>query len=338
MFYRAPRGSRGNRPSAPYGRFPASRQARDLAFWAPAGPVSSKLLNLAPAQNQPGVTSVGATEFSPGAATSVISRLTPAGWGIKCDGTANGFYTAPTNFGVTVDLSVSQTIAAWFFYDGSSTNGALIKIGSSAGFGFGIGNVDLDTAGGNLVAIIESSRHINSGIAIPVGVNHAAMSINPPDGGHSVHLYLNGKTIYTDVLSTGSGGEMLTQLGGYATRPLNQTLIEARGYTRGLRAQEIWELYDPATRWELYRAMRPRFFGPALPPTLALLSWLEMETTVTAQARLSHAYLEVPDQTRARLLWAEFEAPDIANNIPGRTPGQSTIPGGLGRFNGVVGE
>lgn len=46
-------------------------------------------------------------------------------------------------------------------------------------------------------------------------------------------------------------------------------IVDFRAYTRVLTANEIWQLFDPATRWELYQTCKPKMFmeAPASDPT-----------------------------------------------------------------------
>jgi hypothetical protein len=49
--------------------------------------------------------------------------------------------------------------------------------------------------------------------------------------------------------------------------PLNGAIAEARVYNRALTDAEIYQLYDPATRWELYYPLHRRTYFAPPPPT-----------------------------------------------------------------------
>lgn len=90
--------------------------------------------------------------------------------------------------------------------------------------------------------------------------------------GTSVQFYLNGRP--DGALQTiGSNNTVTIRLVGAATTTgpnyhgFKGTLGDTRVYNRALAASEIWQLYDPQTRWELYAMPRPQYwFVPTVAP------------------------------------------------------------------------
>lgn len=76
------------------------------------------------------------------------------------------------------------------------------------------------------------------------------------DGGTGWRLYVNG----SDVSATGWPGTPLdTQPGSVSLasyQPLGATIFDTRVYDRALSPAEVWRLFDPASRWELYATRR----------------------------------------------------------------------------------
>lgn len=76
-------------------------------------------------------------------------------------------------------------------------------------------------------------------------------------------FYRNGVSIGSGVVS-GSGfaysatSELMVNATPAFSRNFNATTLELRVYNRALSAQEVWQLWAPDTRWELYRPAKWR--------------------------------------------------------------------------------
>jgi hypothetical protein len=83
--------------------------------------------------------------------------------------------------------------------------------------------------------------------------------------GSSITLYQDGRALSGSwVAGTGNGSEQTStgdlwigkqDVGGFA-HPFGGLIADVRLYDRILSPQEIWRMWDPATRWELYRPPR----------------------------------------------------------------------------------
>jgi hypothetical protein len=84
----------------------------------------------------------------------------------------------------------------------------------------------------------------------------------------TIVLYMNGRQVSMDAGGDGSGTAIAavgtTVLGGRTfddTRNLNGMMLDARIYDRPLTAAEVYALWDPATRWDLYALPRSSMFS-----------------------------------------------------------------------------
>lgn len=100
--------------------------------------------------------------------------------------------TFGSNLGMVAN---SSWLRVWFYYDGSNNKGAFIKVGSaSTGFGFGIGNADMDTVGTQLLGIFEAVRWIPSGYIFGFNSAQWFMCDMVVDASGVPSFYINGAT------------------------------------------------------------------------------------------------------------------------------------------------
>lgn len=99
-----------------------------------------------------------------------------------------------------------------------------------------------------------------------------AVSLNVPHHiaitriGTALSYYLDGQLVVTNTTSGGAGSAptalfaMSSGTAGAAESGAGNNLTDIRYYNRVLTLEEIWSLYDPATRWNLYYQPSPRVF------------------------------------------------------------------------------
>lgn len=98
-------------------------------------------------------------------------------------------------------------------------------------------------------------------------LHHLAATWDQPSG--AVRIYVDGKLETSDTYTSAAIQPNETFYIGDQpgnTEQVNGWLSDLRIYNRALSANEIYQLYDPATRWELYKPRKPIFVvsGPAV--------------------------------------------------------------------------
>ncbi len=85
-------------------------------------------------------------------------------------------------------------------------------------------------------------------------------------------LFLNGVQIGQRNNTTGFTGHQIHYLGyrEYNSRSWTGYIADVRIYNRALSADEVWQLYDPATRWELYQPERKLWAGGSSTPSATI--------------------------------------------------------------------
>lgn len=83
--------------------------------------------------------------------------------------------------------------------------------------------------------------------------------------GAGLFLYVNGiqeasNTTATTTLRDVDGFQFYSSADGTTTNGWDGSIADFRVYRRALTAADVWALYDPATRWELYSAPSARVF------------------------------------------------------------------------------
>jgi hypothetical protein len=85
-------------------------------------------------------------------------------------------------------------------------------------------------------------------------------------------LFLNGVQIGQRNNTTGFTGHQIHYLGyrEYNSQSWTGYIADVRIYNRALSADEVWQLYDPATRWELYQPERKLWQGISSTPSATI--------------------------------------------------------------------
>lgn len=229
----------GTRPRAPFVFNRASRQARDLDLWVPGGYLD--YARGVSVTRQTSVSSQGATpeglglrsiannEYFPLSPLTVSVPFTLAWWGFRTS--AAGGNPVFITSGVTTSL----------FY------GAWLSLGEGAAwyaqFGDGTGSASSDYRRATGTTTPEAGRLIHL-VAVCRGDTDWS-------------LYYNGTS--ETVTTSGTGGAIATHAGnacigraGTITNAANAVTLDVRVYNRALLDHEVWQLYQPRTRWELY--------------------------------------------------------------------------------------
>jgi len=88
-------------------------------------------------------------------------------------------------------------------------------------------------------------------------------------------VYVDGGHPGSDVTNVTPANLSHTGIGAWGSTSIyvnfmSGQIADARIYNRALTAAEIWQLYDPATRWELYKPVMPDMLGFAGGVTIPL--------------------------------------------------------------------
>ena len=149
----------------------------------------------------------------------------------------------------TFGLTNSATLSAWINLASLSESGAFVKIGQGVdnsirdGFGFGVGENDMDNAGNNLLILAEGRAWVNTGVTLGFGTwTHVAMTVTPGTGNATYfQAWING-------VAAGSPGSITnvlpamqrTGLGGYdEKRVANLMLDDVQIYDQPLSSAQI---------------------------------------------------------------------------------------------------
>lgn len=170
---------------------------------------------------------------------------------------ANGDQVVVTS----VACGTVHTISYWCLYTNYPTlaYGGIVCGGSSTSYvdwingsarRYAAGGVSIDAAS----AIVKSQW------------NHHAWVRN----GTSVQAYLNGKADDTAKTLAANNALTISYLMSNSSFFLNGSISDFRIYNRVKAAAEIWQLYDPQTRWELYQPTRPMVWWIPPPATTSI--------------------------------------------------------------------
>lgn len=216
----------------------ASPQAKGLSAWWPLGygPPRDLVAGLHTPTVQPS------------------SGVTPRGVPVSGIGSAlffsGGRFAVPDTPTIT---SAEMTVAAWVLPTDLSGNGNFLgcngnlgwrgRVLSTGAFNF------LDRGGTNQIsstAVITTHRHWH---------------LVTTAGAAGLALFVNGVPDNTNATAFGNAGTSV-ELGdsGVSSEAWAGYLIDVRVYARRLSAGEIWQLYSPTTRWDLYQAPSTRVF------------------------------------------------------------------------------
>jgi Concanavalin A-like lectin/glucanases superfamily len=129
--------------------------------------------------------------------------------------------------------------------------------------------------------------------AVSLGVTyHVAFTLGPDAA--QIALFQDGLTVGSGVFVGGTltAGDSPVDLGrrpdGATGQTLNALLADVRVYSRALSPAEIWQLYDPPTRWDLY-AGAAGLDAPGAAPRASLRRTLNAHGTRVSTRQL-HAW------------------------------------------------
>lgn len=193
--------------------------------------------------NGNGTASIGTTNIAITGATSTAGQNTLANNAYAFNGTAGQYGTIASTF----NLGTSNvTLSVWVNPAVATNSGLFIKVGTSTGYGIGMGNVTFDnnSAGTKIVMLYEGVRWIVTTGTISTGWHHVVMVI---DSTGIPSAYIDGALIGTysgTGPSTPAGG--ITYIGGgmSTARNFNGKIDDVRIYTRKLSLTEIQTLYN----------------------------------------------------------------------------------------------
>ncbi len=237
-------GARGARPVAPFAMHRQSPQARGLQLWCPVGALEGH-----------GIRDQVYGRVYLKSAGVMTTTLGPHGRGVTSDGNGGSLYD-DTNFGGTtlgIASATGGSYAAWIRVP-AATSGAVFKVGSSSdGVGFGIGAGTMDSDGLEIIALREAIAWHASGVSVTASKwHHVACTFSTA----ALRMYLDGVDIGGVAAApnwpTVSSGQC-TFLLGYSSRIGIIDTVDLRIWNRTLTASDVWDLYAPQTRWDLYQ-------------------------------------------------------------------------------------
>jgi hypothetical protein len=237
------------RPSGQFSMNLASPQARGLIAWFPC------VSDVAPRGPLPLNVSASGTPTLSGAA---IGGLALTGANSNTNSLEAAFHPAFASLRVF-------TVSAWVRWDGDTTSygGILTNYNPNPGFYFRRQNGGDKFQLGNAAG----SADYTSTTAIPSGRwAHVLGTIyDRGDGFQNADLYLDGRLDSSTGLTapTGTSTDSLRIANDYvagSSRGWGGQVADIRLYGRGMVASEVWTLYDPQTRWDLYWQPSARVF------------------------------------------------------------------------------
>jgi hypothetical protein len=251
-------GACGNQPWGPILLNANSPQAQGLAaWWTPAGvPVLEQRTR---------------QTLIVGGSPSLGVRALPGMALMDFDGT-DDILTSPASFQVSMPL----TLSVWCLFDVASAAYALIGLRDDSG---GQNETYIERSSGDRFRAVSRITGPVFGIATGTTVvatntlYHVAAVFASAT---SRTIYVNGRSEATDTASANTTGMETFRLGA-RNGPgslLNGCLGDARIYNRALTATEVWNLYNPATRWDLYAQPNRRvYFDVGATFNAALFPW-----------------------------------------------------------------
>ncbi len=191
----------------------------------------------------------GDTNNSVGSPNGVnVNATSTAGQGLLQDtaysfnGTTSSINTAST-FGLG---TTNASISAWVNSPTASNKGLFVNVGSTTGFGIGMGNTTTATAGTFIVMTFNAGgRAIPTTTALGTGWHHVAMVI---DAGGTPTAYYDGVAVgtYTGTNATAPSSSITTigSLSSNSTNNFTGSIDDVRLYNRSLSASEVLSLYS----------------------------------------------------------------------------------------------
>jgi hypothetical protein len=187
-----------------------------------------------------------------------FTGLTAASWSARLDDVGTGLVYASGQYasiayGSTVPAQGSVTWAAWLTVTGAGADQQLIADSSDATILRPRSSAV--TNNGPIFFVFNGTTYVSAsyGTSLVAGtVYHLCGTYD----GANVRLYVNGILRGGPTAQTGTTPSYGTNYFGVhqntTSNPFVGTLYELRWYSRALSASEVWALYDPLTRWELY--------------------------------------------------------------------------------------
>ncbi len=238
-----------------------SEQLRGLVGWWTGQPASASIIY----NRSLATLALNGTPYN-----GVTTAATEMGSALSLDGT-NDYVSIAAN---ALLNNAYVTLSCWFWTNNSINNKMMImKAHSSHASPYYL--LGMRHAGGNALYMdltVNGAWQVAGGFSAPNGQwNHAAISYD----GAKILCFTNG-VLRSTVNISGTAATTNTPLLFGANNNLGKTstycwpgyLHDIRLYNRGLSAAEIWSLYDPQTRWELYATPEyRRWFVPVVAGT-----------------------------------------------------------------------
>lgn len=246
-----------------------SQQANGLVGWWPmlGSRGANKLADFAQGRRYPGTLGSGATWKGSG----------PFGQALNFDGTGNAYVSvAGGHYGPTL------TVAAWVNLADTSGSHAICGEFDNPGntwllYYRATGNFELyDGTGSYFTATVAT------------GTWYHVVFANWPGGG--ITAYFNGQPqSVTGGTRTWSSTANDFAIGKWSVAPMSGQIADVRIYNRRLSAAEVWDIYAPETRWELFAPAKSRLFAVPPPPFTTLPASMTPTTPSTFQVIVPQA-------------------------------------------------
>jgi len=226
----------------PFNRY--SRQSKHLLAWAPA-------------------------LWAPGSKAVrffIADRKASSNWDWQQDSMIGRTWYSEVDSGVYVQVleqsTYNCTITCWVSVPTLSEHGGFANWGyTTGGWAVGVGSGTMESSGNNIILLAHGIQWRDTGIALGTSRHFLAVSVSPAAvfsvylDGVFVHSWSRTYNAPTPGVSLGTawytGPRLLT----------HGTVGEVRWYSKALTASEIWQLYAPETRWELYESLLPEWSG-----------------------------------------------------------------------------
>jgi hypothetical protein len=184
--------------------------------------------------------SVGSLTLTNNGSIAFATSTSKINNGVSLDGSSQYF-----SGGLASSATTNVTIALWVYIPSSSTHGAFLHNGSNVpggnGYTLGVGNGDFDTAGNNLILLLDSAAWIDSGATIGTGWHHVAVTRDAT----TWKFYIDGSAAGTTSTASPLTPTSDFQLGrDTSNRYFGGDLDEVGFWTRALSASEISQLYN----------------------------------------------------------------------------------------------
>jgi Tfp pilus assembly protein PilE len=188
----------------------------------------------------------GDANNSVGAPNGVISGAISTSNQAGQSDTAYSFNGSSTiNTASTFNMNATDaSISCWIFNPVSSNRGLFVNVGTSGGYGIGIGGTSTNDNGSNLIILLTSVRWAPTTTTIGVGWHHVVLTVNSAG---IPTAYLNGTSAgsYPGTGPSAPNGS-LTTIGARTNSPAHLftgTVDDVRLYNRTLSPTEIVALY-----------------------------------------------------------------------------------------------